>query len=221
MIPLIVTAHLNGPVATSDGVFQLDSILEHFAWRLKGRPTFEMGAPAANFEIPVKKIEFDGGWLWSCSQGLAKSKCDSLVYYQRKFPLERGRMLKAKDRKINIGAGPTKGFRIPLPLSQFDSVVWHLVGDEGEVQAMLDMVTHLGKKRNVGWGRISKWQVEPVDFNWSLVRAEGGPACPLPLPVAKSLGLDFDERDAVLVGYRPPYWHRDSKAMCLLPEVAE
>ena len=49
---------------------------------------------------------------------------------------------------------------------------WYAVGNIDKVNALLESVTHLGKKVSQGWGRVNRWEVEPWAHDWSVFRQE-------------------------------------------------
>lgn len=217
--PLRITAELAGSVASFDGRIQLDAILEHVAWRRAGRPTAEMGAPAMTFDIPLAKLQAGGLWVWRCSEGEAEWIAGDLTHYTRQFPTERARALRRNERKINVGAGPLKSYRLPLPLMLAREVVWHAVGDLDAVAEMVSCITHIGKKHNVGHGQVKRWRVEDADEDRSLIREDGSPARPLPVELAETAGLDVAGLYPQMAGHRPPYWHPDRRRLCYLPRA--
>lgn len=217
MIPLKVTAEIGGSVASYDGRIQLDAILEHVAWRRAGRPTAEMGAPAMTFQIPLAKLGAPGLWVWRCSEGEAEWVGGDLTHYTRQFPTERSRALRKGERKVNVGAGPCKSFRLPLPLLLAREVVWHAVGDLEAVAEMLSVITHIGKKHNVGHGQVKRWRVEEAEEDRSLIREDGSPARALPVDLAEAAGLEVEGLYPEMVGHRPPYWHAERRRPCYLP----
>ena len=99
-----------------------------------------------------------------------------------------------------------------------DRVVWYAVGDPEGVCCLLPWITHLGKRRGVGLGRVGRWTVEPFDPG-----AEGwGEGFPVERDgrATRNLPLDWEgARDAeqgfAVVTY--PYWEREREELCLVP----
>ena len=77
---------------------------------------------------------------------------------------------------------------MPLTIFLVPELSWYVVGDADRIRQLLARVTHIGKKRSQGHGRVREWIVEPSSEDLSDRR---------PIP----------SKDGVEVcGLRPPYW---------------
>lgn len=90
-----------------------------------------------------------------------------------------------KRKRMQISAGPDKAYRFPLETAHLvdDRLDWWCVGDAREIEELLGLVGHLGKKRSVGLGRVREWRVtecEPWGDGFPVVMDER-PLRPLPL----------------------------------------
>lgn len=212
MRPLKITATMRDPICSYGGEIMLDAVLEHVAWRRAGRKTYLMGDPPDSYEIPLKRSGDRESWVWHCSSVSADWVFDDLSHKTRQFPFAKGRYLDPKQRKINVGAGPTKSFRLPLPLMFAPELTWHCFGHRGLIEGMLDEIQWLGKEHNRGRGKILRWSVEDLDEDRSLVY-DGQPMRPLPVCLFPELiGCRTGQ-----VGHRPPYWHPERRTLCYLP----
>jgi CRISPR type IV-associated protein Csf3 len=98
---------------------------------------------------------------------------------------------------------------MPTPYRHALAVSWCVVGEPEQIRALLQLVTHLGKKTEMGWGAVADWSVEPSSVDWSVRDAAGR----LMRPVPAETGM--------LYGYRPPYWHPRNQTTCEMPSLAE
>ena len=89
---------------------------------------------------------------------------------------------------------------------------------------LLSRCSGLGKKRSIGHGQISSWEVKPIAEDWHLYKPlEWLPdifALMRPIPVGlgnpdKVIG-DFAIRDW---GWRPPTWLQENKSRCYMPTL--
>lgn len=137
--------------------------------------------------------------------------------------IEEAKLYGAPTRKsVAIAAGLDKGTRTPLPiLYPRDGVVtWWTLGAPEETATLLHRyVTHLGKRRAVGHGRIERWEVVEIE-PWGdgfPVSKDGQPLRPLPLDHP---GID----ESAEHGYRvlhPPYWRKHLEQECFVPPPQE
>lgn len=139
-------------------------------------------------------------------------------FVNRRFPIaEAQAMGSPKVTTLNLSGGPAKSFRIPLETAWLkgDRIDWYVIGDAGRILAMLAWVTHLGKRRGVGLGKIARWEVEPC-ASWG----EGFPVIRDARPL-RNLPLDAMDAEVAQAfeGYGVvtyPYFERDREELCLL-----
>ena len=216
LTPIEIGATLAGPVHAPDGLPMLDGLL---AWATAARDCLPMALTAADaqdIDLPLKRSPC--GRLWLCSQGSADVEAAELRYTNKRPSIEQFQTLaEPKMKRVDIGAGANKGYRIPRPVSYLvdDLITWWAIGDAAEVRTLLDLVTHIGKKRSVGWGRVVEWRVEVTPEPWDgfPVLRDGLPLRPLPLDWP---GIATDPPTA----YRtitPPYWDHSREELCVAP----
>ena len=223
--PVKVTAHLVAPIALSpDGHLpHLDAICEWImSYRMRSIHECSRGRHGCNFArrrgepvdkpgqipIPIARQVVDGLPVPRCSFGLAEAQTEVVEHYARKFPTDDASLLRPDQQTVlQTTGGPYKGFRLPLRLISTSRVVWFaaLRDRPTRLRAILDRVTHLGKKAVYGYGCVSRWVVEPVDADYSwfaedvLMRALPVSALPDSLVgVRRSYGACC-----------APYWQRD------------
>lgn len=212
MKPLRVTALLDGALGARTPV-ALDALL---AWAVAQRDGVEPAATAdevVDLEIPVARSACGRVYLASFAQYAPEASEKRFV--QRRFPIEEAQAIGAASiKRIQINAGPSKSYRIPHELQRVerDEVTWWCLGDAGEIRELLEIVTHLGRRRAVGWGRIREWRVEPCEPWDGFPVVRDGVAL-------RTLPLDWPGLVSPEPGYatlRPPYWLREREELCAL-----
>ena len=207
-----------GRVATSDGRLPLDSIIAA-AWMRRYEPDMFLNNPAGRCcgeqlyhpELPLEKREADGEWFWACSFAQYHPLGEQIDYWHKRFDSD-----EAADRvdfdgrrgKVHISSGYYKNYRMPIVYLLIPEIRWYAVGESDEILSLLSTIVGVGKKTGIGYGTVSEWKVEPWpvdmschDLNGRLMRA-----------IPKRGGPHY-------TGIRPPYWHPDNAARCVLPPV--
>lgn len=212
---LLVTARVGGAVFIPDELPMFDGLLAWAVCQRDNIPPALTAAEAREIEIPAQRSAC--GRVWLCSQGHAEVEAAELRYTNRRPPIEQFQALAGrKMTRVDIATGANKGYRIPRHVTYLrdDRVDWWCIGDADEIRALLDLVTHVGKKRSVGCGRVVSWSVEPCE-SWPgfPVLRDGLPLRPLPLDYP---GLGEGARTM----YRtlaPPYWSHAREELCAVP----
>lgn len=215
MIPLQITAHLDplgAPLAMPDGYVHLDGLLA-FAVALRDNlPPIIDEADILPIEIPVER-EPSGRFHMASASLPIDWLCHEKRYTQRRFPVELAPMM-TDMKRVNLAAGAQKNFRIPLDNGRVDRLVWYVIGEPVEIRQLLMLISHIGKRRGVGYGKVSQWDVEPWQMTWPgfPVTREGQALRHLPAdwpglvdPAIKYSNLSF------------PYWRRSTEMVCATP----
>ena len=212
---LVVTARLGGPVHAPEGLPILDGLLAWAVATRDGLPPPLTAAEATRVEIPIA-VE-PGGRFHLCSQGFAEVEAEELRYTNKRPPIaEYQALADPKMKRVDIGAGANKGYRIPRPVQYLadDLITWWAVGDADAVRPLLDVVTHIGKRRAVGWGRVVEWRVSVCDpWPGFPVLRDGQPLRPLPLDWP---GLAADASSAFKT-LTFPYWDHSREELVACP----
>lgn len=219
MRPLVVTARLSGGIALPNGPLALDALLMAARAARDGLPPLSVVGlqNAVDLEIPIARSECGRLHLASFAQYAVDETEASWI--SRKFPIPEAQMLgEARFKRVNISAGAQKSYRLPLELIHVvdDTLTWWCVGDAEGLRELLLGVTHLGKRRAAGKGRVVQWAVEPCEpWPGFPVLRDGRPTRTLPLDWP---GLeDYDRAFRVLT---PPYWDHAREQECAIP-IAE
>lgn len=139
-------------------------------------------------------------WGWCASAADETKWLGRDVIEVRKRPAL-GDMVKYTDAKsVTISAGPLKAYDLKIPTVLALEVEWFAHGDPDKVRHLLtEHVPSIGKKRNIGNGRVREWVVEQVVDDLSVVDARGQARRRLPAGAAAgSPGHG---------SIRPPYYH--------------
>jgi CRISPR type IV-associated protein Csf3 len=217
MRPLRVTARIAGAIVMPGRPIALDALLAAAVVIRDAIPPAYTSAEVVDIEIPIAREPGGRFHLASCASIRVEER--ETRYVNKRPPIAEAQLFGApKLKRMQISAGPSKGYRIPMEALHLegDRLDWWCVGDEVEVPALLALVTSLGKKRGVGIGRVREWSVEPCK-SWGdgfpVVAPDGTPMRPLPLDWP---GVRVDAARAYAC-LRPPYWLRECEVECFVP----
>jgi len=153
------------------------------------------------------------GRIYLASEGLYEVEAHERRFLNRRFPTAEAQSLGGPSMKrINVSAGATKGYRIPMQQLHLknDAMVWYAMGDVAGVRDLVTLVGYLGKKRSVGLGRVASWSVEAIEpWEGFPVLQEGRPLRSLPLDWP---GLGEHRVEARVL--TPPYFERWREQEC-------
>lgn len=214
MTPLRIDAYLTGGICLPNHPIALDALLEAAVAARDG-----IEPPATPLEcrvLPVPLAEERGVRL--CTVGMYEIEQREAEYTNRRFPLSEAQDLGGpKLRRIDVGAGATKSYRLPRERLHLrdDRMTWWTIGDAAEVRALLHWITGLGKRRAVGIGEVREWRVEET-VSWGdgfPVLRDGAPMRTLPADWP-GLAADAERAYATLT---PPYWDHARRQLCAVP----
>jgi CRISPR type IV-associated protein Csf3 len=210
--PLRVHADVNGPVALPDGGLMLDALFIYQIAREHGLVCLD-SSMIVPIEAPIAR-EPDGRF-YLCSAGMADEVASELQRTNRRPIVAEAQMHgDGKLRRLNITLGANKGYRIPRPVAYLDDgVTWWCIGDRVEIERLLCGVTHLGKRRGVGLGRVETWTVEPCEPWPGFPVVRDGKAL-------RRLPVGWPGVDSGRCGFGtllPPYWDHAKEEPCILP----
>lgn len=224
MEPLRVVATLETGLANPTKPPALDGLLAFAqAVYIEGREPADPSKPVPPVDLSGVLARSQCGRYYLASFALADvEEWERGRYVNRRFPLTEAQMLGAAEGKERLGTlslkgGPCKSFRIPIETAHLrdDRITWYCIGDRAEILARLAWITHLGKRRGVGLGRVHRWEVEPCE-SWG----EGFPVIRDGRPL-RNLPLDSMEPEAAqqwegfgCVSY--PYFEREREELCLI-----
>jgi len=208
--PLKITAYMQtGKVATTELYLPLDSILAYI-WVKDNYPE-RLNISASGIHpdalidpiLPLERRGEDDNWYWACSFACGEPKNEEILYWHKRFDaqLSEDYVDFGKHRgKVDVKAGNYKNYRMPLITYLISKLEWYAIGDKAKIERMLKQVYFIGKKRNCGFGRVSKWTVEKWPEDLSYLR---------PIP---------DQNGEQEMGIRPPYWLASQYKLVKFPE---
>lgn len=211
---LRVTARLRGPMMRPSHGIYLDSLLMARVAVLEQRPPMDWRRSEDHSDPEIPIALSDCGRVYLASAGLYDVECSSKTFTNKRFPMgEAQAMGDLGLKRILVGGGLSKGFRIPRELIhlQHDQIVWFAIGDIERNEEILAGVSGLGPRRGVGHGEVAEWRVEAVE-PWAgfPVLRDGAPLRRLPLGWP---GLQ--EGRLVRGTLRPPYHQRWREEECV------
>jgi hypothetical protein len=211
---LTITAKLGGPICLPSGRIHLDGLLAYAVVQERGPERALDRTMLSDVSIPIEKEP--GGRFHLCSTSQFTVECSELQHTNRRPPIEQYQaMADAKLKTVQISLGAHKAYRIPRHVDHLvdDLITWYAVGDAEAIRGLLVGITHLGKRRGVGLGRVLEWSVKQCrGWDGFPVVRDGKPIRPLPTDWPGANGS---------VGYgciTYPYWDHVSEDMCLLPQ---
>ncbi len=153
-------------------------------------------------QLPIRKVELDmGKYFYLCSRvkydakwlsDVSIVKVVTLQKFRPFFDIQDLRRI-AKKYKIESGRGPYKQFQlsytpIVTPCIEFIAEIT----DKGLFEDLISRIYYIGKKRALGFGEVSHYEIEPTDEK--IIRA---------VPVE----YECESEPVAFMGrYLPPYW---------------
>lgn len=215
--PHKVEALLASPIAVEpqrpimlEGALQAAAILA-----ATGRLPSEIGLGAESFvdiPIPIDDGDRSGRAVARCSAAFGEVSGDSRVLRQRP-------RTSSYAGRVSESCGRYKAWQVPQTTRSTATLTWYLRADAERLHALLRGVLSIGRSRQAGLGHVALWRVTPIheDLSW---QDEGGrPSRPLPVTSHSGAVAEFGRHARTAVcGFRAPYWHRDVRALCVLPE---
>lgn len=237
---LKITAHLSSPLAGDDAP-HIDSLLVFLASRRCGKDTVpgykvdrKFSCPdTSDIAIPILRervsVEFRGRQI-DCSLARTSSPILSphagewFEHIAKRLGVEHSGIISPEERRVVTTTNNwTKSYRLPLRVRRIDKIVWYAVGTRRKVLEMVQDVSSLGKKISVGYGLVSKWEVEnlgDVPHRWWPLwwHSDAGSVLMRPVPQRWSdLPSDLIGAKSFFGACSDPYWHQDRYQDILIP----
>lgn len=209
MKPIRISATLVNGIANPTRAIALDSLLAHAVATRDDLPPAANASEVLPIEIPLHRSACGRFHLVSLSEHDGVVEHETRYVNRRPIIAEAQLMASADVKTIQINGGPDKGYRVPMDVGHYAGreVWWWAVGDADAVRDLLRYVTHLGKRRAVGLGKVEAWQVEPCEA-WGEdypVMRDGKPLRALP---ADWPGCEGMRTTRGTLTY--PYWLREA-----------
>lgn len=194
MQPLMVTAQLDGPAYLPDPLY-LDSLLAAAVVREVYESSLIPDVPLHHSPVVPMPLQT----LWRDERGYPFTACtafqpdghiESDVYYHHKRHHPGTFTKRAKTGQpfsVKSTDGRWMDRQRPLTTQVVERLICTAVGDFDEICRLLVQVTHIGKERSRGIGRVRQWNIVPAS-EFSLVQ-NGRLAANVPYAAARALGL--------------------------------
>lgn len=211
--PLIITADLRCGVI-SDGLLPFDSLLyaaQHrlaLAPRVASRPRDSaVDGPSNAGMLPLQVLNADTPqWYYAASCAVWPTVvADGIDHWTKRLDSQYVELLERQRARVATSGGRYRAYHMPVAYRHALTITWYAVGHRATIEALLPLVTHLGKKTAMGWGCVAAWRVAPHTDDWSVTGPHG--ECMRPVPA----------KAGVLYGVRPPYWHPRNQTICQVP----
>lgn len=116
--------------------------------------------------------------------------------------------------KVDIKRGYFKAFDMPLTYVSTPTVTFYANGNRDEISRLLAAhISHIGKKRSQGYGKIKTINIETIDEDKSIL-ADGKLQRPIPV---KGCPYKFANPIEAYYAYHPPYWRTANLTQCYMP----
>ncbi len=209
MTPLRITFTLDRPMRVPEFPIHLDALLAWSAVMAAG----DMGHDdplLAQEDLPLASEGQGTDAVWCASQLLYRPRSTpELIALTKRYELEaiarrQGEVIAGGPTKIPMGTGPYKAFVLGEPVVWVDRAVAYAIGDAGRIKDLLARITHIGKRRGIGMGRVSATDITPDARAESAWRYRV-----MPTPC--------DGYEAIEAVTRPPYWNRANRRIAYIP----
>ncbi len=185
------------------------------------------GAPDASVErLQTGEVWYHRGqgiadeslWYWACSSAQIEVKGRDTQYWNKRFDTQASLSDRidfgGRVEKILIEQGRYKAYHMPLPTLVTDKVTWYAYGDMEAVADVLIAIVAMGKKRVQGNGHVLRWEITPMDEDYSLWH-DDRLMRPVPGPLLRGIQWDipFNLQHSA---FRAPQWHAANQALCVV-----
>jgi CRISPR type IV-associated protein Csf3 len=218
-----LTIHLNSQI--SDKPPMLESLL---TWELSRRLGFSSGedlsksTPIENIReigLPICKKTIAGVDVFQCSNPIYHVEHEYHEHQAKSFEGDKmAMMLDERERKsLLVASGPYKMRFVPVRTLLIPKVVYFFRGDRKEVSKLLKSVTHIGRLRSIGYGRICHYEFKLVDYNYSIFADDdsGYQVLMRTIPYVDDQTIKGARKS--FGPCKPPYWHPDNYMEVLEP----
>ena len=216
---LKITFHMSSPIGGSLPWISFDSILAYAVLAdILGPDVTDLSSPRANelipIPIPVGERGEDEKRYYAASFGVYEAS-EAVSRYRKRWDERYDDLVDfwpKRAAKVQIDGLHFKARDLPLVYRTCDQLIFYVRGNQPEIERLLkEHITHVGKLRGHGWGRIARYEYELMEEDQSCWWG-GHPTRPIP--------MNGEDRPALRVshcGFRPPYWAPQNQTMCWVP----
>lgn len=150
--------------------------------------------------LTLERQYFGPHWVWKASALFPEGpQGEDLQFWRKRFRQGRAELSEGSPSLTN---STYRDWQMPTPLLLTNKLVAYAHGSRKEAKRLLRDVTHLGKKRAHGHGKVIGLDLDEVERDYSLLRD----GCAM-----RWLPLTQGDRQVRL---RPPYWNRHERVPC-------
>lgn len=217
-VPLVVTAHLEAPLACDalPLVQPLDSALEWAAlYATVGDPSSLLWPRegCGLLPSPIASVTLAGWEIARCSRARMPVAREDRRKRRRRTDAEQ---LGLKGRVVT-GGGVYKCLDLPVLTVVAPLIEWRVRADHERLRELLAGLHSLGRNGGAGLGAVTQWTLEDDPYDASLEH-KGHPTRPLPVASCEEACKRYgDDVPLDTVAVRGPYWHRQSRTLAALP----
>lgn len=206
-----LTVHMLSPI--SDKPPMLEALLMwELAKRLgmSGGEDLSRATPISEIKelgIPLCKKTICNVDVFQCSNPIYRIEHEYHEHQAKRFECDKmATLLDIREQKsLLVASGPYKMRFVPVRTMLIPKVAYFFRGDKKEVNKLLKSVMYLGRLRNIGYGRISYYEYEEVEENYSIF-AENILMRTIPYYEDTNIRGAIKSYGAC----RPPFWHPDN-----------
>lgn len=181
-----------------------------------------------NIPIPMASDMFGGWRIPCCSSPIYRVEGEDVAHITRIADFDLDVIKPGGAKKIAITGGEFKSMRLPKRVMVIKEVIWFAIarmdsanasGPGACLRKRLRKIDAIGAKTEVGFGRVSEWQVELMDHDWHwFARDEDDkPVLMRPLPVCDELPKDLTGARGWFDRPAPPYHDKRSACEVVVP----
>lgn len=222
---LQITIHLETPVLLGHPYIHFDGLVLHLSLREKMGNNYYTELPSKQ---PREVIDHQrqniikvfnqysdqyGGHrglrLYHASTSIFDTDLMAATTLYKKFDTNHTDRLDSR-KTISSDRGLFKSYMMRMLYNPSRKCRFYCHGDYDHIKYLLDFLPGLGKKVDVGFGAISKIDVEKIDKDKSIIN-DGKAMRPIPVELLESYS------DAYPSVFIPPYWNRVNTRLCAPP----
>lgn len=224
--PLHVTAWLSTNVVSDeylplDGIIRDAAMFHHFGFKSFSLP----GGEIENPNLPPRAMPLDKRvrgniYYYACSFAYPQPWwiTEGIDHWNKRFDFNLSSLIDFNGKRgtVNVQSARYRAYHMPIYYRVTRKIEWFCFGEKDLIGKYLALVTHIGKKRSQGWGRVARWEVNDCQEDWSEMK-NGKPMRALP-------ANSFPEEHQFKVRHyavRPPYYtvghFKPNQMLCVVP----
>lgn len=155
----------NGFISSNDWSPMIDGILAYASQMKKlGFEEFALTQALNQLapvdDLPLKKTEGED-WQYCVSLPIYTIKKSYIKHLHRRFNVEELERYGAKPPKtLQVTKGGYRNARLAREIRLTPYVDWYVIGDQEQIESLLQDIDFIGKNRGSGHGEVERWEIE-------------------------------------------------------------